>query len=641
MTYKNNLHKICKPLSLLASSSALFLIIGMLGCTDRDKDVSTFEHSSLYDEFVKVDKLDGIEDGNAKYLTSRLCAQCHDHKVDEVLSSVHYLFRSENKNIDFPGGGSHGHVDRFSGLSGGETTVNYLYGGKVGAGGCGSCHVGRYMPGSLGEVDIATGLSTPAMEKVRDGIDCLVCHAKKYDGRKHTVTDYDLSGNLETYWQQDRTWGAVLSIGKTQTENCLRCHDHPASTDERGTPFRGWNDVHIEDANKKGYNACTSCHTVEHHKTVRGNYVVDIFASDYEVGSAANEIKCQKCHTNEPHDETVLNTHIDKISCLTCHIPWTSGVTYASWDQDGEWRRYGRADEYSEMDSKPYVTENGDEREIWEAYKFRPKYMWFNGKASYIGQPFGSKEDGKSKIYPFHPIASGLPVDTGGIRTTDILDDATLQTALIGLGMMVPGDDPSATAAVGLGILDNKTMDSSLGFMTQAQLYQTPLLYSLDLALLEETSDIGLSINSAMRQRMAGLNNLGRVLGSPTDTPLLQIFSDGYPGNNSLTTKLPFGNIMQAQLGKNYPAFSFMTLAHGIRKSNEALRCNQCHGEAENNVLVKNRFLVFDGFSETASAKYRTENNLTVLGYGPEWLSIKNIDLHGDNDDDDNEKERP
>jgi len=397
MTYTDNLQRLLRPLPILVSSSALILIILFSG---GEVSAHKFTHASLYDEFVEVDKLDGVEDGHAKYLTSGLCEQCHDHHVDEVMSSVHYLFRSENKNIDFPGGGKHGHVDRFSGLSGGETTVNYLYEDK--SGGCGSCHVGRYFPGSLGEIDITTGLPTPAMAKARDGIDCLVCHAKTYNGRKKTVTDYDLSGNLETYWQQDRTWRAVRSIGKTKTENCLRCHDHPASTDERGTPFRAWNDVHIEEAEKEGYNACTSCHTVEHHKTVRGNYVVDLFASDYEVGSVENEIKCQKCHSDEPHEERVLNNHIEKIACQTCHIPWTSGVTYASWDQDGTWRRYGRADEYSALDSKLYEKEGLDDREVWETYKFRPKYMWFNGKASYIGQPFGSGDDGESKIYPFH-----------------------------------------------------------------------------------------------------------------------------------------------------------------------------------------------------------------------------------------------
>ena len=80
-----------------------------------------------------------------------------------------------------PGGGQHGHTDRASGITGGSTAVNYLFDSERG---CGRCHVGKYLPGSLGEIDLATGQPTPTMALVRDGVDCLVCHAAQYDGRE-------------------------------------------------------------------------------------------------------------------------------------------------------------------------------------------------------------------------------------------------------------------------------------------------------------------------------------------------------------------------------------------------------------------------------------------------------------------------
>ena len=617
---------------------SIMLVAVNLALTATANGAEDYDHATLYDEFVAADQADGSEDGHARHLTSRLCARCHNAHIDEVMSSVHYTFRSENTFIEFPGGGEHGHIDRFSGLSGGDTATNYAYDDKDS--GCGRCHVGRYFPGSQGEINPITGETTPMMNKVRDGIDCLVCHAKTYNGRKHTVSNTDALGNPQTYWLQDRSFDAVASIGKTKTENCLRCHDHPASPDERGTPFRAWNDVHIAEALEKGYNACTSCHTARHHKMVRGNYVADIFSSDYEVGSPENAIRCDKCHSLTPHDDdTVLAKHTRFIACQTCHVPWTSGVTYATWDADGQWRRYSRADEYSELDSKPYIKDgNLSERQLWEKYRFRPKYLWFNGRASYIGQPLGSAQDGLSKIYPFHPIASGLPVDTSGLRTTDVLDDATVQTALVGLGMMRPGDAAQATATAGLGILDNKTSDSSLSIAMQNILFNTPLVYSLDLQTLTQTSDMSLSINHAMKNRFTGTNFLGRLLGADNDTPLLSLFNDGHPGNSFATVKLPVGDTIQSVMGDNYPAFSFMTLAHGIRDSDQALTCQQCHDTAGNSVLQKNRFQVLDGLNAAGIPTYRSENNLTVLGLDPQSLSLEADEYVEDDDDDDERK---
>ena len=40
------------------------------------------------------------------YEGSKTCTQCHDGKVEDVMDSVHYTWRTENDKIAFPGGGS-------------------------------------------------------------------------------------------------------------------------------------------------------------------------------------------------------------------------------------------------------------------------------------------------------------------------------------------------------------------------------------------------------------------------------------------------------------------------------------------------------------------------------------------------------
>ncbi|NOZ26361.1 MAG: hypothetical protein GXO94_09770 [Nitrospirae bacterium] len=573
-----------------------------------------FEHSSLYDDFVNVDALDGEADGDASLLTARLCEACHEAETDEVMQSVHYTLRSGNKRIDYPGGGSHGHYDRSSGITGGNTVINYTFPSERG---CGRCHVGKYLPGSMNEIDIATGLPTANMAIVRNGIDCLICHAKVYNGRDHLVEEETGDGRTVSYWKQDRTWASVESIGPTTTENCLRCHREPASPDERGTPFEPWSDVHIASEEFQKGNACTKCHAVKQHRMVRGNYITEIFASDYEVGSPENELECEGCHGDMPHrhkEALQLNEHTAVIACQTCHIPWTSGVTYSTWEDDGTNLRFSRQDTYSALDTRPYISEGKSEKETWEEYRIRPKYLWFNGRASYLAQPFGSRSDPGSKIWPFKPLSSGLAIDVSGLRMVDLLDDATIQRAMVGTGAMIPGDAPEATAGTGIGTVGNRTTDSSLSAEQQLEMYASPLLFNVDLTVLKETSSLALAINSAMAKTIYSLNTVGRILGAETDTPLLGIFDGGYPGNGYVVVKVPTGENMQAALGPNYPSASYLTLSHGVRGARESLGCTDCHGMR--GIFSNNRFLVFSGRDDYGLPLFREVSNWKVLGYG-------------------------
>ena len=232
-------------------------------------------------------------------------------------------------------------------------------------------------------------------ERIIDGgIDCLICHAENYrsypadgagkvagfapaDGHSPTpegyarvsrddtdfdgdgqpdplidtdgdgvadtplMMDRDGDGTPETPWPtvaQDRSVEAMASIGKTNDHACLRCHEHARTGYKRGTLFREGHDVHATSEALAAMGGgegrrCVACHESSHHKFKRGDLVGgDLMAVDYEVGSEENRLSCTSCHDTGDLNPTYHTTaHLDAMACETCHIPYTSGITYALW----------------------------------------------------------------------------------------------------------------------------------------------------------------------------------------------------------------------------------------------------------------------------------------------------------------------
>jgi hypothetical protein len=59
-------------------------------------------------------------------LSGTLCAKCHAGAVSEIKSSVHFTTQAPTRRVMFPGGGSHGMLDRACGLPGSSAMVNYV-----------------------------------------------------------------------------------------------------------------------------------------------------------------------------------------------------------------------------------------------------------------------------------------------------------------------------------------------------------------------------------------------------------------------------------------------------------------------------------------------------------------------------------
>lgn len=358
----------------------------------------------------------------SRYTGPQQCSVCHPGKIDEVMDSAHYLLRTVNERVGFPGGGSHGMIDRFCALVGSNAIVNYTadLGGHKTTSSCGKCHVGKYLPFP----DPATGKPTEAQ---KDGIDCLICHASdgnydmngdgvyneedRYAGAKKV--EVDAQGNRT--WHQDRSLRAAESVGtEISTAACYRCHEHGQADPayKRGTPYEPEHDVHAAAGLK-----CTDCHSVQGHKMARGSRVSDMHAWERQ----DVEVDCSNCHNN-PHSNAAYNSHTSFIACETCHIPYTSGVARRVWASV-----YGVAQ--GPESNIPVWDETTQTFEPYSDYKGtydqRPSYRWFNGQTSMLAEPVNnaqawdfkpaSKETANAKIYPFRYTVSGMVMDRKGI----------------------------------------------------------------------------------------------------------------------------------------------------------------------------------------------------------------------------------
>ena len=84
---------------------------------------------------------------------------------------------------------------------------------------------------------------------------------------------------------------------------------------KRGTGFGPEDDVQA-----RAGMAYTDCHVPEGHKIPRGDKGVDLVSNDLP----GKKVACENCHTSAPHTKSkyhvILNGHVSRIACETCHI---------------------------------------------------------------------------------------------------------------------------------------------------------------------------------------------------------------------------------------------------------------------------------------------------------------------------------
>ena len=366
------------------------------------------------------------------YEGPKTCLTCHeeivvqDHvtKQDKnadlmknLLSSSHYLFYTNNHpnvygfNGELADNFSMGKIDRpcpkpgsFAMTAWAEIVVTER--GDTLSEGCGQCHIGGQYQTPLGSM--MPGYSV--LDEEKEAIDCLICHSAAYDMNKKTVI-HDDNGNR---WGQDRSLKAAMTVTKSTAQTCLRCHQHNFGGDiyvdendpsfmqslqntgydrprvlhpgsKRGTPYSPSWDVHASAELN-----CTDCHITEGHLIAKGTHTTTMMTNDLP----DVEIACENCHSSEPHSENedladYLNSHIEKVACTTCHIP--------SLHPDNATMRDFAHPEFEE-DAGIFVY--NDIKKETEPGK-GIGYVWWNGDATFLGNPIGDNPNGKN-LYRFY-----------------------------------------------------------------------------------------------------------------------------------------------------------------------------------------------------------------------------------------------
>jgi len=338
----------------------------------------------------------------------------------DLVASVHFTFQSASGGFSTYGYDGRqvnagprkiavGKIDRACGIPGSFTWTGWATliasrpehaGGEtvLRSEGCGQCHIGgNYQPAT--EKMMPIGDVPP---EAKQGIDCLICHSRTYDMNQR----YVIRDKHGLRWNQDRSLRAALTVGPIRSEHCLRCHQHNMGGDaylhnqaaqalgerharilhrgaKRGNPFAPADDVHA----RAGMH-CTDCHRPEGHKIPRGRLGVDLVANDLP----DREVSCETCHSQAPHNRSqykaLLNGHIARLACETCHIKelQENNVVLRDWVHptwNPEEGIYEPTDVYrSGAVGKGLV------------------FLWFNGNGTFLANALGNHPDGSDEYNP-------------------------------------------------------------------------------------------------------------------------------------------------------------------------------------------------------------------------------------------------
>lgn len=324
------------------------------------------DHSAFYKNEIKT----------PQEVTSS-CLSCHKEAANEVMKTAHWTWTS-------------GDVMRNGKLvrTGKKNLLNnYCIGVSGNWASCTKCHAG------YGYKDSKFDFTK------KENVDCLVCHdgsglyTKGKEGMPSPKTDLS----------------AVARSVRTPTrENCGACHfnggggmgvKHGDLDDSLLNPSEEV-DVHMGKLNFQ----CIDCHKTKAH------FIPGKLNATYSTETHAERFECSKCHTEVPHRDRRLNTHVARVSCQTCHIPNFARKypTKMEWD-------------WSTAGNSKHKEDTHDYLKIKGSFKYQegvvPEYAWFNGKMKRyitgdkiisnslddlaINEPEGSIMEKSAKIWPF------------------------------------------------------------------------------------------------------------------------------------------------------------------------------------------------------------------------------------------------
>ncbi|MCI0474351.1 MAG: tetrathionate reductase family octaheme c-type cytochrome [Ignavibacteria bacterium] len=332
---------------------------------------------------------------SAKDVTAE-CNSCHTDRHTEVMNSSHWNWERKEyvKGRGIVSIGKKNAINNFCiGVHGNEKS-------------CAKCHIG------FGMTDKNFTFTD------ENNVDCLVCH----DNSETYAKGNELSGYPDPKINLSKI---AQSVGKPKRSNCGVCHfyggggNNVKHGDLEMAMFEPDKTVDVHMATNGKNLQCIDCHITDKH---------NMLGKVYSLSSMnRNRSTCEQCHTESPHNSSVLNEHNLKVACQTCHIPVYAKVnaTKTEWD----WSTAGRL-----KNGEPFEEDDSDGNHTYLSIKgsfkwgknLKPEYIWFNGNAQHyllgdiisdtskplvLNKLLGSYSDKDSKITPVKIHRAKQPYD--------------------------------------------------------------------------------------------------------------------------------------------------------------------------------------------------------------------------------------
>ncbi len=285
---------------------------------------------------------------------TKACLECHTEAAAQVQKSIHW-----NWKID---------PAKDSRQTGKDNIINnFCMAVRTNEARCTSCHAGYGWKDD--KFDFAK----------QENVDCLVCHDTSGEYSKFpTMAGHPnykpkewppKSGNIREPVDLVKS---AQSAGQSSRDNCGSCHFYGGGGDSvkhgdmdstlSKPPFAL--DVHMD---ADGLNmACQDCHTTVDHLTAGSRITMnarDMHGIDVPGHEFGGRATCESCHASDPHKgkpALVLNQHVARVACQTCHIPAfaRNKKTKITWD----WSTAGKSKKTlkDEAGNVTYSSKKGD-----------------------------------------------------------------------------------------------------------------------------------------------------------------------------------------------------------------------------------------------------------------------------------------
>lgn len=294
------------------------------------------------------------QDFEDAHKVTEACLSCHTERDKEVMATSHWKWQRDED------------IEKRGVVPLGKKNIlnNFCIGVSGSEGTCTRCHIG------YGWKDKSFDFGDPL------NIDCLVCHDNSGTYKKAKGEAGYPAATVDLGY-------VARNVGAPGKENCGVCHfwggggNNVKHGDLEKAMLDCSREVDVHMTSEGEDMSCVDCHLTEKH-----NMAGKLYALSSE---NINRMTCEYCHGEKPHDDAILDDHLFRVSCQTCHIPVYAKVngTKMIWD----WSTAGVLDEHGGKITEHDADGNHNYLSIKGNFVFDdhviPEYYWFNGIADH------------------------------------------------------------------------------------------------------------------------------------------------------------------------------------------------------------------------------------------------------------------